>query len=439
MAAIAGPGVQMIFKSGSTTGDPGDGRVAFDAIGTFTSTTRVLISGRTTDNRDVSLYLRTATPRSILTLASDAAFAVFLVSSVTVQSWGVEYAVTPLSGVLPALGTRLAVWLALPGQTVTGPQGAAGPQGPAGLRGPAGEKGARGDSGLRGLVGPQGPGGGEPGPQGEQGPPGPTGDTGPQGAKGDKGDKGDAGASYAATSGSSVALGSGSKTFTTQSGLPYVAGARVRIASTASPTLEWMEGVVTGYSGTTLTVSATSFSGTGTRSSWNISLAGEPGAAGPTGASGIIGIAFKDDEQTVKNTATETEIFSTTIAGGTFGAHSGVRVKQAMSPTATADNVTLTFKVKLGGTTVATFVTSFWSGGPYDVVMELFLRGKGDASHQCGHLLLSGSGSGGLWFDDANVNTATDKALSITAQWSAANNGNDLLVGQATAELVRAA
>jgi hypothetical protein len=50
-----------------------------------------------------------------------------------------------------------------------------------------------------------------------------------------------------------VTIGTGSHTFTTQAGLAYTVGARARVSSNGSPT-NWMEGIVTAYSGTSLTI-----------------------------------------------------------------------------------------------------------------------------------------------------------------------------------------
>lgn len=92
---------------------------------------------------------------------------------------------------------------------------------------------------------------------------------------------GASGPGYMATSVSSVAIASsGSKTFTTQSGLAYTAGARVRVSDAADPTTNWMEGVVTSYSGTSLVFTADLSAGSGTIASWNINLAGQRGAPG---------------------------------------------------------------------------------------------------------------------------------------------------------------
>ncbi|MET4170954.1 hypothetical protein ABIB99_002036 [Bradyrhizobium sp. LA6.1] len=89
---------------------------------------------------------------------------------------------------------------------------------------------------------------------------------------------GPAGASYGGTSTTSRTIGTGSQAFTTQAGLAYQNGARVRATATAG-VAGWLEGVVT-YSGTTLTITSDKTSGSGTGTAWNFNLVGEPGAAG---------------------------------------------------------------------------------------------------------------------------------------------------------------
>lgn len=109
---------------------------------------------------------------------------------------------------------------------------------------------------------------------GPQGPAGPQGATGPQGI---------AGAGYLATSSSSLTIGTGSKTLTTQSGLAYLPAERVRIANSAS---NYMEGTVTSYSGTSMIINIDRVVGSGTFSAWNIGVAGDVGASGTGNVSG---------------------------------------------------------------------------------------------------------------------------------------------------------
>ena len=74
-------------------------------------------------------------------------------------------------------------------------------------------------------------------------------------------------------------IGTGSKTFTTQSGLAYLAGDRVRVSSTAN-SANYMEGLVSSYSSTSLVVTVDTIGGSGTLATWNIGIAGNPGTAG---------------------------------------------------------------------------------------------------------------------------------------------------------------
>ena len=199
-----------------------------------------------------------------------------------------------------------------------GPTGAVGPQGAAGVNGntilngagdPTASIGADGDfyintatntifgpriagnwprgvpiTGPRGATGPQGP-QGATGATGLQGPQGQTGATGAQGPQGPTGATGAAGAGYAATSTTSLPIGTGSTTFATQAGLAYTAGARARASSAADGT-NYMEGLVASYSDTVLAIDVDTTGGTGTHADWDINLAGNVGATGATGPQG---------------------------------------------------------------------------------------------------------------------------------------------------------
>lgn len=91
--------------------------------------------------------------------------------------------------------------------------------------------------------------------------------------------------SVVATSTTSLSIGTGSKVITTQSGKGFAVGTRVQIARTSAPTTTYMAGLVTDYTGTTLTVTVDETVGAGTHTDWTISLTGKKGDAGPTGAS----------------------------------------------------------------------------------------------------------------------------------------------------------
>jgi hypothetical protein len=93
--------------------------------------------------------------------------------------------------------------------------------------------------------------------------------------------------------------------FTTQSGLAYSVGARARASSSASPT-NFVEGLVTAYSGTSMTLTVDNYGGSGTIASWNINLAGEPAGVSQTLAGNTVGF---------NNSASATE-YTSLIATG---------------------------------------------------------------------------------------------------------------------------
>jgi hypothetical protein len=164
------------------------------------------------------------------------------------------------------------------------------------------------------------------------------GDTGDTGATGATGSTGATGPGYTATSTTSNAIASsGSKSFTTQSGLAYTVGARVRATDTAN-TANWMEGLVTAYSGTTLTFTADLASGSGTKTSWNINLAGERGATGATGSTGSTGSTGPTGPGYTATSTTSNSIASsgsksfTTQSGLAYTAGARVRASDTAAP-----------------------------------------------------------------------------------------------------------
>lgn len=92
----------------------------------------------------------------------------------------------------------------------------------------------------------------------------------------------------------SLAIGTGSKTFTASSGKSFRSGQFVTAASAAAPA-NYMFGQVTSYSGTTLIVNVTAVGGSGTLSDWNISVSGARGATGATGPGDVNGPASSTD------------------------------------------------------------------------------------------------------------------------------------------------
>ncbi|PDT77168.1 SGNH/GDSL hydrolase family protein [Bradyrhizobium sp. C9] len=90
---------------------------------------------------------------------------------------------------------------------------------------------------------------------------------------------GEPGVGYGGTSTTSLTIGTGNQNFSTQAELAYKNGARARITADSGDYSNWMEGVAyyNPVSGA-MTVVADKFSGAGTFASWNINVAGQPGA-----------------------------------------------------------------------------------------------------------------------------------------------------------------
>jgi hypothetical protein len=145
------------------------------------------------------------------------------------------------------------------------------------------------------------------------------------------GSTGPNGPGYAATSATSMAIGSGAQTFTTQRGLAYSAGARARVSSTANGA-NYTEGVITSYSGTSLVLNVDTTGGSGTHADWNLNLAGSVGQTGPQGPAGTgpgvadpgsNGILYRSSlNTTAPATATNLSALAYAVGGGAAQAQS---------------------------------------------------------------------------------------------------------------------
>lgn len=98
---------------------------------------------------------------------------------------------------------------------------------------------------------------------------------------------GNAAANYNSTSTTSLAIGTGSKTLTVDSGQLYTVGQYVIAASASGPS-NYMSGQVTAYDVGTgeLTIDVAVTGGSGTKNDWNVTLSGPEGPEGPAAGSG---------------------------------------------------------------------------------------------------------------------------------------------------------
>ena len=91
-----------------------------------------------------------------------------------------------------------------------------------------------------------------------------------------------------AQSTSTLTIQTGPASFEVASGLAYLPGFRIRALANGNPSY-FMEGYVTGYIGTTLSVNVDLIENSGEYSNWNIGVSGIPGANGAQGEQGLPG------------------------------------------------------------------------------------------------------------------------------------------------------
>jgi hypothetical protein len=264
---IVGPpsALQWVFSTTTADADPGAGKIRFNNV-TFGSVTTIFIDVTEHFGVDVSAYLDTwddssNSVKGTLTLIDPAApqIAVFNITGMTTATGYRKLTVTPIVGGVFADTRLLSVQFARAGDkglTATANVGTVSTLAP-GADATVVNAGTANDAVFNFGI-PQGP----------------------QGIQGIQGLKGDTGATYKGTSTTSVPVAAGAVTMTTQAGLAYLPGARVRASSTATPST-YLEGIISVYNVATgaLTFTADKAVGTGTLASWNINLAGDPGSA----------------------------------------------------------------------------------------------------------------------------------------------------------------
>ena len=140
------------------------------------------------------------------------------------------------------------------------------------------------------------------------------------------------------SSATSVTIGTGSKTFTTQSGLSIAVGQFLMIISSANVT-NYMFGQATSYSSTTLIVDVTAVGGSGAHTDWNIVASGPQGNAGA--GSGIVNsgtssqLAYYGSTGTTISGNSNATISSGALTLGSVGTQGSVVLSGSTSGTTT--------------------------------------------------------------------------------------------------------
>lgn len=182
------------------------------------------------------------------------------------------------------------------------------------------------------------------------------------------------------TSTSSLTIGTGNKTIITSRtalATAFTPGNRVRIWNTSTPT-NYMEGNLTSFSGTTMIASVDYTSGSGTYSTWTITLTGAIGATGPQGATGLTGA---------------TGVAGAAGSTGATGSFSGTTSIPIVTTNATASTSTGTGAlIVTGGAGISgnLYVNAIYTDNRYYANGSPFLGGGGGGGGGAGYTNLDG-------------------------------------------------
>jgi hypothetical protein len=238
------------------------------------------------------------------------------------------------------------------------------------------------------------------------------------------------------TSSSSVAIGTGAKTFTVPAGLGFVLGMTLRIANTAS---NFMTGEVTSYSSTTLVMNITTIGGSGTFASWSISMAAvganTAAAVSNTPAGNIAATTVQaainelDTEKlsSASGAVTDTNL-STVATASTTGDSYNIPVVTVTAKGRTT-NVSTAPKI-ISGTAQATTSGTAWNFTGIPSSVKRITIGISGFSTSGTSIPLVQIGSGGYdttGYSGSTVNSNFTNGFNIYNSWTAATVANGAL------------
>lgn len=229
--------------------------------------------------------------------------------------------------------------------------------------------------------------------------------------------------SFIGTSTTSLAIGTGSKTFTTQTGKSFIAGTFVQAISAAN-SANYMYGSVTSYNTNTgeLIVDVVTVGGSGTLADWGIFFSGGRGGTGATGSTGAdAGIKYTFNSATSGDPATGKFLFNNTTfmsatsmnISETDGDSNGISAFLATLDDSTSTNKTLCYIKKENGTAGFLFYITgtLTDNGTYDTFSITPIAALGSISNNDACKLnayrTGDKGTDGLGTGDFSSNTAT--------------------------------
>jgi hypothetical protein len=262
---------------------------------------------------------------------------------------------------------------------------------------------------------------------------------------------------YGLTSSTSTLIGTGSKTFTTNfdsTATAFTVGTRVRLAYSVTPA-NFMEGVITSFTGTTLVVNVDNTGGSGTYASWTVSVAGSFSATSGTsilkgnGTGGFSNAVAGTDYAGLASANTFTDVQTISVSSSSdalritqTGAGNALVVEDSANPDSTPFVVTGDGAVGIGTTTPASSLNVVGAstiqvdttnnaqllGTTYRAdatSSRLILRKSRSATIGTNTIVQSGDDIGALLFRGADAASYID-AASITAAVDGTPGTNDM-------------
>ena len=227
---------------------------------------------------------------------------------------------------------------------------------------------------------------------------------------------------YGVTSSTSITIATGSKTFTTNisaTSTAFTVGTRVRFAYTTTPA-NFMEGVITSFSGTTMVVNVDLTGGSGTYAAWSLSVAGNQGTGAVTsvtatapvastgGSTPVISMAAATSSVNGYLTSTDWTTFNGKQPAGTY-----VNSVSGTAPIVSSGGVTPAISIPAATTSVSGYLTSTdWT--------TFNNKGSGTVTSVTGTAPVVSSGGTTPAISMAAANTTTNGYLTST-DWNTFN------------------
>jgi hypothetical protein len=218
------------------------------------------------------------------------------------------------------------------------------------------------------------------------------------------------------TSTTSVVVGTGSKTFTTNlatTATAFTVGERVRVLSSVTPS-NFMEGIINTFSGNTLNVTVDLIGGSGTIASWTVVSTGLQGVTGVTGNTGLQGTTGNTGVVGATGTTGSGVTGVTGVTGATGSMGTGTTGSSA-TPAINTDNVAY-FSITALAVDITSMTTNL-TGATHTEYQPLWISITGTAARAI---------AWGTSFEASTIalptTTVTTNRLDVGFRWNSATS-----------------